>query len=389
MKKIATLVAVLLAVTSLSAQKTAVNSAYTHYGNEYWDKAKRAIDMAIENPETKDDAKTWMYRGNIYLMIANTKVERYKNLCDNPLDVAYEAYMKAMQLDPKIQVQMRISKPEFGLKYCSDMFFNKAIEAMNVGKYADAVPYAEKAYNCNKKAQDPAYLYGLSLEMAGDKDKAKDIYSVLVKSGTRKPEPYMRLSSLYKDDNDTARAVKVISLRSILKDTSSKVNVDYATREALIYAWAGDVEKSTEVMNKALSFDPNNYTMLVNMGSELTEQKKYAEAEKLLLRANSVKENDFFILYNLGNCYYNSYVDLFKKMDSIEEDKEYKKAQDSCQVLLRKALPFLEQALSLDGDDHNTLLMLKLVYPRIDAKDGEDFEPKRQAVEAKLEAEQH
>ena len=380
----------IFAVSCIFAQKSQVNSAYTHYGNQYWDKAKRAIDAACLHPDTKDDAKTWMFRGNIYLMIANEKNSKYANLCANPLDTAFDAYYKASKLDPEIKVSMQISTPVMGLKYCSDLFYNQAIEAMNARDYEIAFQRAEKAYKCSPENKDAEYLYALAAEVSKNTAIAKEHYGALVKGKTKKNEPYIRLASLYKEEGDTSRALAVIKRRSVLKDTAAdaKVNIDYATTEAVIYAWAGDNEKSMEVMNKALAQYPDNYTLLVNMGTELTNIKNYSKAEEMLLKANTLKPNDYLTLYNLGTCYYNCYVDIAKAMNMIEDDKEYQKAQDSSQMLLRKALPFLEQAESIEGNDHNTLLMLKQVYPRIQKQDGDpDFLEKLKAVDAKLNAE--
>lgn len=380
----------IFAVSCIFAQKSQVNSAYTHYGNQYWDKAKRAIDAACLHPDTKDDAKTWMFRGNIYLMIANEKNSKYANLCVNPLDTAFDAYYKASKLNPDIKVSMQISTPVMGLKYCSDLFYNQAIEAINNRDYELAFQRAEKAYKCSPENKDAEYLYALAAEMSKNTAIAKKHYDALVKGKTKKNEPYIRLASLYKEEGDTARALTVIKRHSVLKDTAAgaKINVDYATAEAVIYAWAGDNEKSMEVMNKALAQYPDNYTLLVNMGTELTSIKNYTKAEEMLLKANELKPNDYLILYNLGTCYYNCYVDIAKAMNTIDDDAEYQKAQDSSQLLLRKALPYMEQAESIEGNDHNTLLMLKLIYSRIEKKDGDpDFMEKLKAVDAKLSAE--
>lgn len=389
-KTVSILMLGVFAVSGLFAQKTAVNSAYTHYGNQYWDKAKRSIDAACLHPDTKDDAKTWMYRGNIYLMIANNTNPRYSNLCTDPLDTAYAAYYKANQLNPEIKVTMQISTPVIGLKYCSDMFYNQSIEAINAKNYELAFQKGEKAYKCNPESKDAEYLYALAAELVNKKDIAKQHYGALVKAKVKKNDPYMRLSLLYKDENDTARALAVIKRHSVLKDSASgaPINIEYATTEAIVYAWAGDISKSMEIMDKALAQDSNNYTLLVNMGTELTSQKNYAKAEEMLMRANALKPNDYLILYNLGTCYYNCYVDIAKSMSAIVDDNEYKKAQDSTQTLLRKALPYLEKALSIEGNDHNTLLMLKLIYPRIEKNESDpDFMAKLKEVEAKLEAE--
>ena len=101
-----------------------------------------------------------------------------------------------------------------------------------------------------------------------------------------------------------------------------------------------------------------------------------------------IKPDDVNTIYKLGNSYYNHYVDIFNSLDFIDnkEDEGYKKAQDQCQELLRKALPLLEKAHELDPKDKNTLIMLKTVYPRIDKKEGEEeiFSKKMLEIEEKL-----
>ena len=168
MKRVlAILVIVAWSASGVFAQKSAVNSAYTHYGNQYWDKAKRYIDMACVHPDTKDDAKTWMFRGNIYLMIANEQTSakpnpKYANLCENPIDTAYEAYYRASQLNPNIKVTMQIADPLTGLKYCSAMFYTQAVDAIKAEKYDWAFNRAEKAYKSNQNDLDAHYVYALA-----------------------------------------------------------------------------------------------------------------------------------------------------------------------------------------------------------------------------------
>ena len=107
------------------------------------------------------------------------------------------------------------------------------------------------------------------------------------------------------------------------------------------------------------------------------------------MKANSIKPGDYLILYNLGNNYYNHYADIFNKMNNLDvnEEKLYDQLKDSSQILLRKALPYLEQAEAIDPNDKNTLIMLKWVYARIYAKEGDpDFNAKLKEVNEKLNA---
>lgn len=396
-RTVVTLMTAMFAVSCVFAQKSAVNSAYTHYGNQYWDKAKRFIDAAAVHPDTKDDAKTWMFRGNIYLMIANEQMSdkpnpKYANLCENALDTAYLAYKKAEQLNPEINVSMQIARPDLGLRYCGGMFFDQALKAINdqntkpekERNYEWALDRAEKAYSCNEKDETSHYVYALAAEQAGKKDIAKQHYRALVNGKVKRNEPYIRLALMYKDEGDTNRAVAVIKRHSILKDTSSNVSVDYAVQEAIIYAWAGDNEKSMEVMDKALAQNPDNYVLLVNMGSEMIKVKNFAKAEELLKKAEALQPEDYFVYYNLGSCHFNHSQDIAKSMASMD-DNEYARTSVIYQQMLRQALPYLEKAESINGMDHGTLLMLKLVYSRLEHQDGDpDFTGKLSAVNAKL-----
>jgi len=49
------------------AQGNAVASAYNYLKNGQPQKAMVEIDKASQNEDTKNEAKTWFYKGNIYL----------------------------------------------------------------------------------------------------------------------------------------------------------------------------------------------------------------------------------------------------------------------------------------------------------------------------------
>ena len=72
-------------------------------------------------------------------------------------------------------------------------------------------------------------------------------------------------------------------------------------------------------------------------------------------------------------------------MNDIENDDDYAKASAQYQELLREALPFLEKAEAINGMDKNTLIMLRMVYSRLEVPEGApDYKSKLEAVEAKL-----
>ena len=69
MKKIVILSMLLVMGLFAAAQTVVLRSAVEACNRGYLDKARKLIDMACNNEETKNDAKTWYYAGLIYSRI--------------------------------------------------------------------------------------------------------------------------------------------------------------------------------------------------------------------------------------------------------------------------------------------------------------------------------
>ncbi|HON19771.1 MAG TPA: tetratricopeptide repeat protein [Bacteroidales bacterium] len=391
MKKFVFTIGLVTLVTLSMAQRKELSNAYNHYSNKYWSRAKTAIDKAAEHEDTKNDARTWFYRGNIYLQIGYAKQENpnseYKNLCDNCGEIAYDSYVKALQIDKTIEAStMMPNNPIKGIDFCTDLLYNETLAELNKNNFERALVLAEKCYNSNPHSESGNFIYAVAAEYANKKDIAKARYSAMInrKKPTLMFEPYIQLALIYKEENDTARALKAIKARPA-EDTT--FNIKYVINKSVILTWAGETEEATAIMDEALAKDPNNHLLLFGLGTAFSDQKKYEEAEKYLNKALEIKPNDVNIVYNLGNSYYNHYAEKFNKMDEIEDNDEYEKEKQECQVLLRKALPLLEKAHEMDPEDRNTLIMLKTIYPRIDTTTDEEkeaFSTKLKAVDEKL-----
>lgn len=382
---------VLVTITSMGlAQERELRNAYSHYSNQYWDRAKLAIDKATENDETKNDARTWFYRGNIYLQIGYAKMDpkkkEFHGLCDNCGEIAYDSYIKALLIDKDIQVPaMGISDPYKGLKFCTDILYNEAVNQLKNNDLEKAFTIAEKAFTSNKFNEGANYIYAITAEYVNKNDIAKARYNDMIKRKTKMDDPYIRLANIYKGENDTINALRVVNEHP----DGDSINVGFVINKSVILMWAGHIEEATAVMDKALAKDPNNHLLLFGLGSAFSDQKKYDEAERYLLKALETNPNDINTIYNLGNSYYNHYADVYNDMDKIDmkDTKTYDKAQAECQALLRKALPLLEKANKIDPDDRNTLIMLKNIYPRIDKTDEETeiYSIKLKEIDEKLE----
>jgi Flp pilus assembly protein TadD len=358
--------------------KRSLNDAYGAYSNGYYDKAKTAIDKCIEYDDTKADAKTWFYRGNIYLMIEAMKSTkdslRYKNLCDNCAEIAYDAYLQAGQIDPKVSVPtMNIKNYKEAMSYCSEMLIRDVYRALEKKNNETAYQLAKKAYNASADVSS-GYWAGYASERANKKDEAKTYYAACLKmKDTASIYTYINLANLYREENDTAKAAKVMQdgMPVFLQEDTAHFDVNYAVAYSIIMAWVGRSEEGNKIMDRALQKDPTNYILLINYGSNLIGSKNYQEAEYYLNRALSLQPNDVFANYNMGNCFYNMSVDKSKELDNIPIDNSalYDSTKAEADALLEKARPYLEKAHELDPKDTNTLTMLRNVYARSGATD--------------------
>jgi len=179
MKKIAVLLVFVIAgIAFAKGQNHKVVSAYNYLRKNKLEKAIEAIEPAIEHKRTKDEAKTWYYRGNIYLGAHMTEKEEFKDLVENPLDTAYYSYKKAFKLDEK---EKYTSDLKDRMKYISEQYFNKGVTQYKAKEYNQALDGFKKAAMVNKEYRDKIdtaafYYAGNAADLAGKKDVAHPFF---------------------------------------------------------------------------------------------------------------------------------------------------------------------------------------------------------------------
>ncbi len=91
------------------------------------------------------------------------------------------------------------------------------------------------------------------------------------------------------------------------------------------YQKSGKIDKSIDVMEEALSLNPNHPDFLNNMGTCFYMLHKYSEAEKYFKKGLEIDNKHLHILNNLGNLKRETYkieesIDYYKKVLSIQSD---------------------------------------------------------------------
>jgi len=380
MKKAAIILIMVFAATLTFAQcKTKVVSAYNYTNNGYLDKAQKCIDEASTCADTKDWAKTWFYKGNVYYEIYVSKDEKYKKLDSNALQIAYDSYQKAFELDTKKEFYEYLMK---GLYNCGNQFYNEGVEMYNLKRYDEAMNNFDKtaAINAIFQVTDTSATYNAALcaELAKNPDKAKGYYIKLIKANYHQPLIYSSLANIYTYKKDTASALSTIKKgRAVYPD-----NYNLIIAETNIYLTSGKSKEAKDLLELAIQKDPTNPNLYYAIGTSFdalsndtsksaTDRDSYfTEAETAYKKAIDLKPNYFDAIYNLGALYFNDGVRIFLEADKDPNDMtKYGKLKPIFEARFASALPYLEKAYELDPKDYNTLLSLKQLYAKTNQTD--------------------
>lgn len=373
-----------LSVIHTNAQKAKVQTAYNFYKEPYqqYDKAKEAIDEAILNEQSAAMAKTWYYRGLIYQSLY--KNEKYGQLCDHCLMTAFESFQKANEKDPKNEWAEEIKLVR--IPFITNKVFENGVIAFKSKDFNKALIEFESVLKMSPGDTSVILNSAYSAERAGNSDKAKQYYSQLISMNYRDDKIYLSLSNIYKQENDTAKAMNTVRAgRSLYPDS-----INLMLAEINILLAGGKNEEATLALNAATKKDPNNQNLYLALGStydnlanpkdkdhkELPRPKNYEEylmkAEEAYKKGLAINPDNYELNYNIGALYFNKGAEMANLANKLTSNDAYNKAKEAFEQKFKDAEPYLEKALDKNPkkteDDINTfngtLNSLKQLYVR-------------------------
>lgn len=399
----------LLVAGTLTAQdgkkalKKAINAqrAYDLDPSKNGDKlqeAMAAIETATTAEDTKNTAKAWITKGNIYRGICSSHQllssldPTAEKAVENAAMIAYEAYVAAIPLaekrDPKLiqkgigEVQGHLvsegagyyEKKEYETAYLA---FKYSLDAHDYLLENDKGSIFADADAIN----DQRYYTGLAALNAQKLEEAKPIFMTLKDAGFDKPAVYEALYKL-EVENDRDAGLK------ILEEGRGKFpdDVSLLFNEINHYLADGKLNALTGKLQAAIDKEPGNISLYTTLGSiydnlyqKALEEGKSEVAQENFDNAykayNTALEKDpkfFDAIYSIGALYYNRAAATTKEMNALADDysKEGLKKYDGLRKLVLtqfdEALPFFKQAESLNPNDRNTLIALKEIFARKD-----------------------
>lgn len=388
MKKISMIVAFVALTFSAGAQTLNVQSAIQDLKKNYLKKAKAEIDLATEHESTKDDPKTWCYRGLIYSRIggeATNQKSKFKDLAPDWAEQAYAAALECKRLDTKNEYA---NENNSVFRFVGNEYYSRSTEAYNSQRYQDALGYAEKAvemYNNSgdsKFAGESMYIAGISAKALKDNEGVKKYFNNLIRKKTDKEAVYRTLFNLYKEEGNKDAAMKTAN--SYMKNCKDDYNAYLMMAEG--YLLNENIEKGKEMIDAALTKtkdDPVVYPQLLCQAAAILElTQDYAGAEAKYNESLTLMPNQFAANFGMGKMIYNRAVDKHNAANEVPVDDEtglYDKLLGESNDLFRQSIQYFTAAVSFidampDGDAKkmqranlfNCLNALKVVYTRLE-----------------------
>ena len=369
MKKIMILLSVSIFICLGSyAQKNKRTSAYMYNKNKQYDKAIVAINEAIVHPKTINDAKTWVYRGNIYYNIAIDTSAAVRNLALDAAEIAVQSFAKAKELDVDGDFTGEMSMYLLNL---TNIFYQKGSDGFTDSDFESALINFKQAFDIaqleGKFDTIVAFNIGMSAIYSDDPTVAIEYLQKCVDVKFMDPRVYLFYSRAEKQLGDTTRAFEVLTLGREYFPNESSLQLE----EAQLYLETGENDKLVNSLKESIAADPSNANLYrvigqtyENIGDDDLAIESYTKAIEL--------NPDFGdAIFNLGAIYVNRASTLYTEANNLpfEEDKKYQKLKGEADADLHLALPYLEKSLELNPGDKVIIAALKEAYANLKMND--------------------
>ena len=406
MKRVLLTVALCVAASASFAQKKVVNEAQSiaKGSNADFGEARTLIKGALENPETKDDAKTWYVAG--FTEDQQFNAERAKQILGQQPNepVMYEAlygilpyFQKAYELDQLPNEKGKV-KPKYTKDIKSILSANHVYLFNGGAYYFDKQEY-KKAYDFFNQYVEISELPMFAGTQTAEKDStfmtvqfyaaaaaslAKDSRLAIAALERAKNTPY-RQYDVYQylcyEYGEARTAQDSVMLEKTFEEGMQVFPDSAFFLNNLIntYIYSNRNEKALEMLNVAIQKNPNDANLYNVMGRVYeTGLKDYANAEKNFQIALEKDPNLTDALSNIGRIYYNQGVNKLSEANMINDSKKYQEELGMAKDLFKKALPYYKKAHEAEPEKMDNMIALRGIYYNL------NMGPELEAIEAEM-----
>ena len=390
MKKILFSLMLVASTATMFGQKSNVSLAKDKAlaGTPDFPAAEAAIQAALVNPTTKDQAETWYTAGEVYNAISEK--EYAKELLKQKFDQdtlgenmikAFGYYLKSYDLDQQPNAKGKI-KPRYTkdikntirtyftdgqlIRYGSYLFDQK--------RYADVVKAFEvylsipdlKMFEPNELKKDSTYKMvkyytAIAAINANDTTKSIDLLLQLKNDNYELKNVYELLYQQYAAQKDTVKFV------ATLKEGASKFPAEPFFMQNLInyFIYSGKNAEALDYLNKAIEEEPTVAQYQYVKGNLLEMNKDIDGARAAFEKALELKPDYAEAEASIGRLYYNQAVNMLLAANDIKDVTVYNQKVTDATVVFKQALPYFEKAHKMNPKDADITSTLKKLYYRL------------------------
>ena len=371
------------------------------------------MEGLMQDAAVQADVKALISGGNALNALADTEFKTktldatgsYKLVAPNAAILAFNAYDAAAKVDPKKKDIF------YGLQDSENLLNNFAIFAYQDQNYAESFNNFAKsiaAYSLLKdmgkesRLDDPALLkdqYFFTSVSAFYNQDFQGALPYLNKLYEDKVSDAFVYDALYQihADSDIEKALSYL-------EEGRKINPDDTSllfTEINHYLKIGALDELIGKLKMAIEKEPDNVSVYNTLGSvydqlhqqafkdgdDAKAQEYFDSAKDYYNQVTQKDPSNFDAIYSIGALYYNKAASYVDKLNELAADltpagmKAYDDTKAEMDKLFGEALPYFEQADSINNKDRNTLIALKEIYARLNnLEKSEEYKQRLEAI---------
>lgn len=338
------------------------------------ERAKTSIDLAANNDETKNDAKTWHYYAVIYLKIAT--YPEFASLDAEALEKTADALRKIVELD-ETYFKQNGGEIFTYIQSVTTNYFNQGAIAYESGDYVKAIDSYINAYETmaiiGQKDNEALMVAAQIAVMANENEKAIELCTTLLNDGFETPQvyQYMAIAQGSLENND--------AMVEYLQKGREKFPEDEALINEQINAFLklkreAEIVDQIEEMAVKQTTNPVYYFILGTIyGNPESTLYNIESALGYYQKAIEIDPNHVDSYINIGSMYIDKSAALYNAANELGFDAESQKKYD---VMVKEAkgydeqaLPYVEKAYEMVPEDAAIKQALRTLYIRLKMMD--------------------
>ena len=416
MKKQLMLVIALMATTLVIGQKKELKKAQKALESLNYTETLNLLNQAEVKFAEMDKDQVVQF----YLMKTEALIGSGEAVSDNNLTNAVEALSQAKSRGLSGEAQERADRIIGTLR---GVFVNKAIEAQNNEKYAQAADLLTQGYTLSPT--DTSFLYYAAGNLVNGQlfDQALEKYTKLLDMGyTGIREEFYAVSKASGEEvlfdsraqreegmkfglYEQPRDVKTESVESDLLQKVTLIYINQGEDEKAVALMAraraanpndvnlmrseadlaykmGDLEKYRQVMEEVVTTDPNNPELFYNLGVSAMQVGENDRAKTYYARALELDPSYSFAQINMASLILQDERSIVEEMNNLgtsaADNRRYDELKEERKNMYREALPYLEGASQTVPDNIDVLRTLMNIYSQL------SMTPEYKATKAKV-----